>query len=34
MLKELTGLKKEKEKLTQEVSGLQTEVIDLKDQVS
>jgi len=33
MTKELIMLKKDKEKLQTEVAGLQTEMIDLKDQV-
>jgi uncharacterized protein YlxW (UPF0749 family) len=33
MTKELMMLKKDKEKLQTEVAGLQTEMIDLKDQV-
>ena len=33
MTKELIMLKKDKEKLQTEIAGLQTEMIDLKDQV-
>ena len=33
MTKELMMLKKDKEKLQTEIAGLQTEMIDLKDQV-